>query len=245
VASRAGAPTAIVCMGLAACTYSVPDVRGDSGSPFCASLSTTPLLCADFDEGSLAAGWEGVTMESATLVAELAPDAHRSAPNGARFAVRPVTTTGHLDAQAFVNYPQTVSQVHVELDVKIESLTPGEELVLAFIAAPSANLTITGIDASTTQASLVEDVSMGITRAWSVSPKIGQWVRIVVDVALAPNRSQIQLQDETGAMSTVVDAVLSNQSTSAPANLAVGVPFISTPTAGASIVIDNIVFDAK
>ena len=167
------------------------------------------MLCADFDEGSIYPGWGDVTTETALLTARLVSD-YVSPPSAARFGVGATSATGYVDSQGSVDFPGTVTSAHAEFDVKIESLAPAEEFILAFIQSPSIELHVTGMDAITTRASLVEEGPSGITRDLSQSPPIGRWVRMFVDVMASPPGCIVKMRNETGVTSTVLDAALSS-----------------------------------
>jgi len=247
-----------VALGTTACFYSVGAVRDGSvdtnadttnadapnGMPFCASLTPKPLLCADFDD-SLTAGWESVTTPSSSLVAELTSDSYTSPPQAARFGVRSIPMTGYTDSQAHVTFPLTITETHTAFDLELESLAPGEEVNVAYIG--HLELHITGVDAVSTSARLVEDaMPVGIERTWSHSPTIGSWVHIVVDATSVPALCTIRLKDATGMTYTVVaKAALATGASVGGAELSIGAAFVPTPTAGVSLLVDNIVYDAK
>jgi hypothetical protein len=96
-------------------------------SPFCATRAPGAVFCADFDEGTLLAGWSSTSAVPGSTI-DLDPDASFSPP-ASLVASLP---DGQGSTRVYRTLDQTLSFVHVELDLRVDVFDPSADPNAAF-----------------------------------------------------------------------------------------------------------------
>ncbi len=90
--------------------------------PYCASLSTAPLFCDDFDEGAIATGWDQVTGMSGTVA--LDGTYFTSPPKAMLVSVNASAPEGNIDLAGYKSFAakQGVAGTYtVAFDLRIDA----------------------------------------------------------------------------------------------------------------------------
>jgi hypothetical protein len=132
---------ATASLGLVSCSLVVDalgpyDSAGGASAPFCASLSTAPQLCADFDEGKpYNAGWSSVFLSGGGTLA-LQPGVDVSPPDSLEAKTPPFAEP----ATAGLSYDFTAQArtVHLESQIRIDAIGPDQCFVALAITQQQA-----------------------------------------------------------------------------------------------------------
>jgi hypothetical protein len=268
---RAAVGTTLACAA-AACNLTLHDVRepdaGDDGSiasPPDANQEAGPCsapptswcqshgphaFCADFDENGLNVGLE-LSDAAASQTIAATSDSFVSPCFSARFAIPPFADSGFEMAQASFNLPiAQPSTIALAFDLRIERLAAGSSLNLVYLGtgegSPDLYIQVSGVDGQTASASVgQENAGPAPHVSWTAPLPIGAWVRLTIDVTLAPSHAVMTMTPTGGAPLTVFDGDMSAPWVKAYPGFSLGIPYAGTPTSGASVLVDDLTFDAK
>jgi hypothetical protein len=253
-----GAASCIVLgAGSSACA-GIVGLTQDYYETFCLTRSPQPLFCSDFDEGSSPSGWSYSHMTRGTITP--VTDEYRSYP-AAMKAQSDATQTGPVvnvavyKAYSFAG--QTFSGT-VDMDLRVDQADSGcAQAVIAQIGFSNGNsdywvqLVVTSSGGGPLVCSVNEVGSGGLFAAHAVakaSLDMATWTHVTLAVT-APLQGENGGQGNATLSFNGADVVPGAVPITVPAQrqeqtLGVGITWASIPSAGWTVVYDNVVFNA-
>jgi hypothetical protein len=221
---------------------------GSDSATWCTGQGTH-TFCADFDEGALLTNWTGPYVTDGGSIG-LDPTAYTSAPNSFRATSAALPDGGQAHAALVRDFTETPLAVHLAFDLRVDALsTTGAETE----AAALVFLVPSGEQPYSMQLNLVESktelgeqipVDGGFTyigHALSMSPPIGQWVRVTIDCLLAaPNRT---VTVSLGGSVVLDHQPLDSRYIAGRAEFLIGDLYTPGPSSGTTVHYDNVIFD--
>ena len=237
----------VVDSGAAEAEASAPDA-----GPFCASLSPKPIFCADFDEGSVTAGWDDTHLDQGTVT--LSTTTSVSSP-AAALAQTPATQTGYPVAALEKKFPQPTGDVVVAFDLDLETIDPNAPYTKLLALSFDGNNPPFVFYLQIPDPSHV-DVALAVPQAdggesyddFGVAglPQLGKWTHVEIDLFKSTTDATMasgQVLFDGSAVIPKFDfgssAALGN------VTLAVGVVGANSPTNAWSVHVDDVTYDVK
>ncbi|MBS2020241.1 MAG: hypothetical protein JST00_45700 [Deltaproteobacteria bacterium] len=216
-----------------------PDAGDGGNTPFCASLTTKPTFCADFDVGALG--------DLGSLVGSPALDtsAFVSSPRSLLATVQGSDTNRSSCLSTALN--ATPAALEVRFKARIDESAPaqGIEVLNVLFAKPqgSCNVIYSTRDGEWTfdeYCSVNDTTTLVDIHRTGVKVVAGAWVSITSKVDLTSKKASVSLD---GALP--VDVTLSPGLTTGPATLTVGINYVEVGTARSRVHVDDVFVDVK
>jgi hypothetical protein len=229
------------------------DVPIQMRSNFCALLDPPPILCADFDEGSLDGGWAQVGLNGGTVV--LDPTQFVSPPASMIASILPATS-GYPFAVLSKNFTEAIGNSRFAFDfelVTIDSCGEYAKFVSLTLPNPESTPFALFVQLASSDGGLLiveqDPVDGGADYpSYSLvdSFPAGVWGHLEIDTIAAPDdggisQYQVSLNDASVLPPT---AVQSTWAFGAP-SIGVGIVGANTPGGACVVRFDNVTFDLE
>ena len=218
------------------------DAADASGQTWCDTRAPVPIFCDDFDRGELGARWD-FFLKSPPGTATLDATRARSAPNALAVATRKVLAAEFGSILLRKTVGGSPARARLGFDLFADATQPSGTLAVATLDLAADHLLTLYLrdeNAGGPGAALVEVPPGGgpaARYALAVTPAVGQWTRVELDVDAAGGRATLRFD---GA--TILDGVALTKAPTDRPTLRVGV-LTSGPADTYQFGFDNVTLD--